>query len=916
MKKIISSNVTQARSLLRGHHEFLMRNTGNTVDPTTDLFVLNPQDILSNNRHYISPTRQEYQPSGDATTEGQSIHVLGYVYAYQATGDIEYLEYAERYWQAYVDHFYAGQPIPDTPQRWICNWLVNGKEPTLANYPVDPINPTHGGFKGSEFTFTNGMTVIPHGAPHYGEYLDVCTFAFEGVLAWGQINASVRALNPDGSTDWSNDGIEYPMDWIIAWTGDKIDWDGDVISSGHDPSEYGTVQLKDTNVNGVYKLNYATRNPVAHGGYEFKRNEVWHNRPVHAPLLGPVEQMGNAADAELWFADCCHLLYEITGNIKYKKALDCTMFNIQEYALIDSHDMFFRQSNRATTPYTDGISYDYQYPGGIVATYDRDINGYIRVVVDGAGSNWLEQQSIQFRIKQDSSIVVTVGGDDSNADDLTTQVDMKIGLIKGGGGDSYSLYLPNLIDSTITRHELPVSALIAKEKPDGTRYVVANSIETGGYGGAVVNYNYSEAILGTHNATVMSVLFPDDDAGVYIDFFQGVDGTEPITAISYRSDADFNLRFSDSDDWRWYWLLPSTGMGWVNMILDPNDLNFSGYQPNRNGRPDPLGPVYDEVDSITILLDGAEFNKTFEYYSINEVPAKFTGEDGYTNLFTLEVSSESPFTYYVGDCVIINHRDDALAYTPGVIPFSNIYSQGSDQISAWRGLPYPGYQVPHLYTLGIIQGEERYLDNVVNFMWDSQEWYASNIGVMGPGAAAYIWNRVDNTAYGPADTFINYHFNHGTAWSGYQPRAFSWAARCWQEMVDKGQTPPDKLVQYIERWIVYLVDYYDQHGITPTDFPMNTPPAPIYNDFTGHMSGLWLSGACMAFMAGCRVDGIQRLIEGIIGELMDNYEVISPDNAMNGSWSPWAGGGMFFGFWAGEIMKGLGLYIKYQNEYK
>lgn len=34
----------------------------------------------------------EYQPNGDGTTEGQAIHILGYLHAYLATNDPIYLD--------------------------------------------------------------------------------------------------------------------------------------------------------------------------------------------------------------------------------------------------------------------------------------------------------------------------------------------------------------------------------------------------------------------------------------------------------------------------------------------------------------------------------------------------------------------------------------------------------------------------------------------------------------------------------------------------------------------------------------------------------------------------------------------------------------------------------------------------------
>ena len=175
--------LANALNMIEGHHRFLQRNTGDTTDATLQHFVQNTQGVLANNRHFIAHSQMEYQPNGDGTTEGQSLHILGYAHAYLATRDPRYLEAAVWYWEAYEAFFYAGQPIPDTPQRRIANWIVNAKEPVLANWPINVAEPTHSGFKGVEFTFSNGALAIPHGAPHWGEYLDKATFAFDGALA-------------------------------------------------------------------------------------------------------------------------------------------------------------------------------------------------------------------------------------------------------------------------------------------------------------------------------------------------------------------------------------------------------------------------------------------------------------------------------------------------------------------------------------------------------------------------------------------------------------------------------------------------------------------------------------------------------------------------------------------------------------
>ncbi|GAB7531609.1 hypothetical protein PS3A_40230 [Pseudomonas sp. 3A(2025)] len=908
--------VANALSMIEGHHRFLKANTGDTTDAQVQHFVQNNQGVLSNNRHFIALSQMEYQPNGDGTTEGQALHILGYVYAYLATLEPAYLEAARWHWDAYVKYFYAGQPIPETPGRWICNWIINSKEPVLSNWPIDAAAPTHSGFKGVPFTFTNGVTQIPHGAPHWGQYLDKATFAFEGALAWDAINAGVKALKADGETDWNRTGTQHDVDWIIAWTGQKIDWDGNVLSSGHALAERGTVKLKNTSLNGTYKFNYANRQPVEYGGQLIPRNAVQHNRPLQVPLLGTVNQMGNAADGEQWFADACYLLWKITGEAPFKKAMDACLFTAHEYTSIDSTDKFFRQSTVAGTPFTDGISYDFIYPSAAQVTYGRNNAGFITAKADRAASISLEQQSIWFRLNQASSIRTTFGGVGINGAPVTAKAELLMSLDKEEDhGQRWGFDLPASTSAVPVVRDVPLGSLQQLQKADGSAYIGAAIDAVSDYGGLTYAQQYETGVLGSRSCSTIKAFFPNDDAGFVVGFWSTESGLAPIKAITYKSDGETDLRFEDANGWRWYWILPNTGNAWVTHQLLPGNLVLSGYQPNHPDDPDPAAPVYDQIDQFTVLLEnGSDTNISWTYAYINDVPPLYVLEDGYSLLYRVTLSCSEPFTALLGDCTVIGYRDDSLAYTPGVIPFSNIYEEGSEQIGAWHGMPYPGYQYPMIYCLEP-QKYARHLTSMVDFMYDSQQWYYAKFGELGPGASAYIWNRWDNYKYGSPDTFTMYHWGDGTAWSGYQPRAFQAACRAWQELAERGAAVPAKLKAYVENWIAWLASYVSRNaGALPTDFPMTTVPKPLPNDFTGHMTGLWLAGACMAAMAGCTHPQLDALIEACVTELQDNYIVTpEPNQPMNGSWSPGVrlgtDNGMFFGFWAGEILRGLSMYI-------
>lgn len=948
--------VANAKALLEGHLKFLTNNTGITYDAQVQHFVQNPEGVLANNRHFILATREEGQPNGDGTTEGQSLHILGHCYAYMATGNKEFLDKAEWHWGAYRQYFYAGQPVPTNPQRWICNWICNSKEPVLANFPINRKAPTQGGYKCVPLRFVNGEAQIPHGAPFWGEYTDVVTMAHRGHMAWPAINGGLRSIKnnidwervynefrvttmPTDPTDplawvrwedylghneytpdWSNEIKGIEKEWVNVWTLNTIK-DGDIINKEPIPlADVGKFKVKQ-NINGVYLVNYAVRLPIDKGGYLFQRNEVWHNRPINTPLLGGIQQMGNAADGEEWFMDATYLLWVLTDKPIYRQALGSVAFTNHEYTEIDSKDRFFRQSTSSSTPFTDGISYDYTFPGGVDVRYSRDPDGYILADTDEETNLTLEQQAIWFRVSQASKVRNTYGGTSLGGSPMTAKIELKISPNKDPlNAITYAYTLPTSSDNTMKIVDIPVGKLTKLAKDNGDPYIVADVRAVSKYGGA----SYSEAletdVLGDRDANVVTVQYPNDDAGLVVGNWLLPSRRAPIQSITYKADAEFDLRIEDDNGWRWYWVLPATGASWVTKQLLPGNLILSGYQPNHPGEPAPSGPSYSTVDEFQILLENSsDIDKTFKYAYVNDVPPLYTDADGYVMLYRITVGVKgSGLRSRFGDCTILDYRKDNLAYTPGVIPFSNTYEEGTEQIGAWHGMPYPGYQYPFIYTLEP-ETYSTHLNNMVEFLYDSQLAYQRVIGELGPTAPAYIWNRWDNLKYGKPDTFSMYHWGDSTAWSGYEPRAFQGACRAWEELKFRNKPVPPKLITYVENWVRWLIRYVDRYKMAPTDFPPDRPSKPLVNDFTGHMSGLWITGLCQAHFAGCRIDGMDRCIEALVREVRNEYIVTDiPGQPMNGSWSPdprtYRDNGMFFGFWAGELMRGLGMYVMYKTK--
>lgn len=957
------NGINTALSLAEGHYRFLENNTGTTYDGKVQHYIQNEDGVLSNNRHFIADTQMEYQPNGDGTTEGQSLHIIAHALMYLATKDQKWLDAAVHYWEAYVQYFYEGQPIPETPQRWIANWIINSKEPVLSDWPINPVEPTQGGYKCVPLEFVDGQAQIPHGSPFWGEYLDVVTYAHRAHMSWPAINGGLVPITdtidwqdvydnyrvtsmpsapydalawidwpaylgkPTYSVDWSGTGTEYPVNWMVAWTGNKIGigpgpndelWSGDIIEEGLPEGDKGKIKLQDESINGVYLVNYAVQLPVAHGGYMFARNEPWHNRPIRTPFLGSANQLGNAADGEEWFSDGCYLLWKITGEERYKKALDSCLFTNYEYTLIDSTDKFFRKSTSATQPFTDGISYDFYYPEETVVEYTRTVDGYIHGVIDQSAQVSLEQQTIWFRVNQLSKIRTEYGGVGSTGKPVTAKIRMVIDVDKQTTNEiAYGHTLPKTTTLTPAIYDVDLKHFVRLAKDNGEEYILADPRSVTEYGACTWEENYVTNVYDGRTSSVIDVNFADDSGGFIIGAWLEPDGVAPINSIVYRSTGDTNIRIEDDDGWRWWWMLEDTGGAWVQKTLLPGDLTLSGYQPNHPSDPDPVGPVYDQLDQFTVLLDQpTQTDVDWSYYCVNDIPPRYLLNDGYTLKYRVTLACEEDYEFELGDCTVINYRTDSLAYCPGVIPFSNIYNEGTDQIGAWHGMPYPGYQYPFIYT--VEDGYELHLNNMADFLYDSQEAYASHIPELGPVAPAYVWNRWDNYKYGDPDTFTMYHWGDGTAWSGYQPRAFTGAARAWYELVVQGKPVPPKLITFCERWLSWLYQYTQTHnGRTPSNFYPDQI-ADNDDDINAHMAGLWLAGASYMALAGATTTHLHEFMEIGVKELRQFYLVSDvPNHPMNGAWSSAprlnTDNGMFFGFHAGEILRGLATYMLYKK---
>lgn len=910
------------QNILEGHELFLKNNTGRYTDPHVDRFVINDQDVIVNNRHFTYNTRQEGQPDSDATTEGHSILIIGYIEQYkmyEAIGNTakanEALAKAEKYFNSYITAFYGNVQPPDTPQRWPANWIVNGKAPVLAHYPLAPSNefPTHGGFKDIDMQVTNGVINIPHGAPYWGEYLDVVGAVYKGKLGWATIGATPYATLSDGSIDWNTKTPRIAIEKVYCWSGEIISGTGDFIDNFADESLKGRIVLADKTLNGTYQVAFAPRVPVEHGGYLIQTNECQHNRPIQVPVTA--DYRGNASDAEQWFCEAAYELWMITGKDIYQKAYRSSEFSIMDYSMIDSNDKFFRRVIGSVRYDTDGIAYHYTYPSKQPITFGRDSEGNITATTARAEGCQitLEQQAIWFRVNRKSVLEIDYGGE------VGTPVRAQLYISPDKADNTrkpYTITLP-ATKAGITHIELPIGSLVDLSDPTADFELGDVTAINWMSATTTAEQKFETAVVDGRTASVLAV----GATGTGMQCVMGFTKKRPVTKVFYRANIDMNIRVTDDNNWRWWAMLPNTNGVWSSVTLTTGSWTLSGYQPDHTDTDvRPTTPTWPTgVDEASFLPDNdSDANTSFGLAALNSLPPTYSKDDGYTMLFNITFYLAKAGTALLGDCTIKGQRLDPLPYTPGIIPFSNNYVPNAPTFDSWRGQPYPGYQYPFYYVVQNYTenpNQGTMIQNVCQFLYDSQVWYHDRFGIWGPGASAYVWDRWDRPDGETPNTWTMYHFGDSTAWSGYQPRAFYSAVRLYEELKAKDMPIPTTLTSYINNWLTYLRDFVKANRVVPTDFPMEGPPVAVHDDFTGHMSGLYLAGICKSWMLGYRIDGHLNLAKQVYDEIVGNYiqRCGFPDK-MNGGWSPWGDpdnngrNGMYYGFWSGELMRGIALY--------
>ncbi|WP_049027224.1 hypothetical protein [Burkholderia cenocepacia] len=900
------SDQQNINSILYGLDNFLDRHTGDVNDDGDNLinkFIINNEGILANNMHFEGGP-QDYTPTQCATTEGQALTILGYYYAYKGTGDPKFLDKAKYFFDAYVKYFYGGVPVPNPPDIYRANWMLNGKNPFEVYGPANPQNKGSPGFYGQPVTFVNGVGQIPQGQPTFGEQTVKVYKVFTGRYAY----ESVRAGPAHG-------GTLLPFTSFVATNGT---WDSNYDPVTPTPGQpVGTIVLQDTTFNGTASVSY-----VIHSGVMIPRNvnfDVWPTWRALTP-----DQFGNAIDAEQWFCEAALLLYRETGNDYYNQIYQCAIKTCLEASVVDDVTYYFRQEPQTIDPMDYGISYWWSYtPTNSVVSVSRNEAGYIQVTktaetTASMGTAALEQIAVFNRIQSNTAMNVVM-----SLSSPAARVEFFTNIVQSVDQTNGQQYRYPLIPNTIpvpTKLSIPFNQMLSVTQSNGQPIIPFDGTNFTAYGNASGGSQFTTFTLGGVNYTdyigIASV--PDSVSGVVAGFWLLDSKHAPLSPLTYKTmSGQMYLSLRDKLGVK-YWLALPQALNWTTLNLTWDMFTLAPNQPVGSS---PTPTPTDQLTQVIFEIPAGSMSASISTYTWGEVPKYYAPNGEWATQWFMHVSDSGAFTWLVGDVTIQNEMNSGLKYTPGVVPFSNQYSPTLRRNEFWRGTPYTGYQYPVNW---LNAGLPDYYDNVIQFWYDAQIAYQQRIGVLGPFCPLYVWPRYDNLGEGAINTF-DWGSDQPYPWAGYEARGMWSACHLWAELVRQGKPVNPKLVTVCQNWAKFLLDFQTNNGgLTPSKFPRNSPPFndgynpdPTRNDpdNVGHMTGLFLSACVEMLNAGDKTGIPEQVIKGLLTQFNLTYVIGKGSYAdMSGSFSSWPGGHYFYGFWGGEIFRGLGLLLEWLNK--
>lgn len=812
-------------------------------------------DGLGKNSMSFELGRGGYFPSGSGTSETQLMLIKGACEAYKATGTTTYLEAAKNYASCFIK-YYCFDTEPPTEGIWPTHWIVNAGEPFFVKGPITN-NPNNSGNILSTIPFVGGEATIT-------DLANVYLVATTGSkVTWNCVKATLAS------------GTQKTLSYYFDKYGNKFDINGNFLNVT-DLASAGKVKLGggDASFTGNAAVSYSVyTNTIVLYGTNFECWPMWR-------VLG-TDEWNTASDSIHWAIDAFHSLAELDSaqSTRWVLARDAMLRNWDAVTTISS-DLYVSKKE-VGKPY-DAWPLTY-FSVTIAGTEYYSPTEHLTAARDGSGYVVLAIPPNAARSK------VTWKNDTLFVTSPTVSADFKIKLHIG------------------TTHLTPARVIIhdADEHVYQCRWEwaagssVANAVEIPlNWFGAPYSWGlgtcpgWDEGSGWQFHCTMAST---SDGVG-----FAGSWAAASMPAITYNvTSGDISIRVTDANG------------ATATTALTAGTHTVTPAAPG-------TAAVYN-IDFITTTATaGAIVINTFT--GVYNLPSSLDIRKVWV---VFEESNPSLYNYIViGDILFEdignsgNLVRQAINYSGGGLPFqlSNNSPHGGSDLgtgSNFQGPFYMGYQNPTPYFIQHVLGNLTAMDKaevMVNLMGDSQTAYTTSTGVTGPYAPVYLTKAWDSAIFGTVNTFGWSGPDPNTFWGGFQYRAFSNVADFWQRSVlygvihsavTKARTSAVTFLTWLDTW---LTNNPAELSV-PTAFYEATDPSVPYSDPC--MIAVAMKGVLFMKRGGYDAVVCNRVISSLYAMLM-KFNATSGD--MNGSFTADAVNGVFYGYWAGEIMETLALY--------
>jgi hypothetical protein len=807
-------------------------------------------DGLGKNAMQYEEGRGGYFPTNSGTTETQALLIRGALRAYAATGVTTYLDNARKYADALIKYYFFETEAPTTGL-WPCQWIVNAGDTFYTKGPVSSVSSQLNGSVGTVVAFVSGLATIADLATVYR------AFSSDGTLTWSNVFAEVST------------GTEYTIDSYYDKSGNKFTLSGttSTFTGTTVPSKAGQVQLAgaQATLTGNAKLNYSIYTATA---VPFGTNfECW-------PMWRSMDEgeWNCAADSLHWLYDAFELLitHDATQTARWARSRDailrmwteCLTWDTGLYVCKKTADATAAYNNDPLTFYiTEQSGVEYVTPNvpsspvGYVRT-TRDSNGYISTVLP------LDAARTKFRWANESIYINGIFTADTDC--------LKLAI--GSSGAQASRVI--LTDSNGYTYQC--------------RYV---------FGPGTVPTNITSIPLSWFNAgyswNTGAISYWGDGSGYHGSLQNGSDGfgfplspSVPSITLTYTTaNTTVQYRVTDSGGQR---AAVTLAVGTHTIIITATSGNIVNLDFLNNAET-PVAIVIGSISGVHTLVSGIKIRKVW-----------------------IDFESTAASTIKIGDVYFSGAPTrETVAYSGGGLPFqlsSNSPRGSTAGLTAanFQGPYYMGYQNPVPF-IGL--NDYTNAEIMMNMMIAAQAAYLTSTGVTGPVAPVYIPLTWDSIMFGTADTFCWTGPDPNTFWGGFQYRAFAAVADFWQQCVaapvsngavTKAATFTNSFLTWLDTWLTEN----PTEVMIPSTFNAAVEPTVVYSD--PQMISLALKGAIFAKKAGADSAVCKRVISSLYA-LLVNFNITGGD--MDGSFTPDPTGGVFYGYWAGELLDTLALYI-------